>query len=540
MTWIEKLAAYEPKTEEERDGLAQILSAAEREGEGLLDRLSPEHITCTGFVMNPALDAVLFVYHNIYKSYSWTGGHADGDPDFLKVAMREVREETGIKSPFLLMGEILSVDILSVAAHNRKGDAVPAHRHFNITYGLIANPKEPVRAKPDENSDVAWIPVSQIEERVTEPHMLPIYQKMIARVREQRRRQAACMEKIASPLISWFPGAARAFPWRGIMEPYKVWISEIMLQQTRTEAVKAYYTRFLDRFPDISSLAAASQDEVNKYWEGLGYYSRAKNIRGAAQKIVADFGGAFPQSIEDIRALPGVGSYTAGAIASICFGLPSPAVDGNVLRVAARVTNCFCEIDRPAMKTTVTKNLEETYLQNLNSCNILTQALMELGATVCVPNGVPLCESCPLRAICLSKKAGTSDALPKRLPKKRRRREKYTVFLLHCGGTYALHKRADTGLLAGLWEWPNVAGICTLEQALEQASAWECHPLDLERTMPKKHIFTHIEWEMLGVEIACQEKSDVFVWVTLEEIRRRFSLPTAFRQFLGELDAGGT
>ncbi len=528
--WLKRLSAYQPQTPQEASDQKQILTAVNADGTLLLSRSrTAGHITCSGFIMNPALDAVLMVYHNIYDSFAWTGGHADGSNDFLAEAVREAKEETGITKPYPLSGEILSLDILPVKAHHKHGAKIPAHQHYNVTYGIIASQKEKLTIQPAENKAVKWIPVEQLKEVCREPHMLPIYEKIIARMRNCAQQQQNVMRSLAEPLLLWYPTHARTLPWRRDKEPYHIWVSEIMLQQTRVEAVIGYYERFLQKFPHVQALAAASQDEVNKCWEGLGYYSRAANLRKAAQTIVSQYNGVFPKTWEEVRRLPGIGDYTAGAICSICYELPTPAVDGNVLRVAARVTDHFCEIDRPERKAEITQQLSEIYKPG--SAGMLTQALMELGATVCLPNGQPLCEECPLRILCMGRKDGNVLRLPQRTAKKPRRREEFTVFILSCDGKYAVRKRETKGLLHGLWEFPNISGSCTTEEAIAQVSRWNCQPKDLIRTAQKKHIFTHVEWELYGVYLHCAYPDEQFVWKTASEIAAEISLPTAFRQF---------
>mgnify|MGYP002570892334 FL=1 len=481
--------------------------------------------------MDTRLEKVLMVYHRIYDSFAWTGGHADGSNDFLWTAVREAKEETGIRKPYPLTGAVLSLDILPVRAHQKNGTPVPEHQHYNVTYGLIADTRETLRIAPDENTAVDWIPVEKLSEICKEPHMLPVYEKVIARMRRWKAMQEQVMAQLTQPLLSWYPGHARDLPWRKNRQPYRVWLSEIMLQQTRVEAVKGYYQRFLETFPDIPALANAEQDQVNKCWEGLGYYSRAANLRKAAQVIVEQYGGAFPETWEEVRQLPGVGDYTAGAVCSICYDLPTPAVDGNVLRVAARIQDSFCEIDRPEQKAAVTRSLEQVYRNIPGQCGTMTQALMELGATVCLPNGQPRCEVCPLAELCLGKQYGDTMRLPQRTEKKPRRKEQYTVFVLCCDGKYAVRKRTAKGLLHGLWEYPNVSGICTTEEAIAQVSRWQCKPLDLTQTAERKHIFTHVEWELYGVYLTCGRQDEQFVWKTAAEIAAEISLPTAFRQF---------
>ena len=330
-------------------------------------------------------------------------------------------------------------------------------------------------------------------------------------------------------LLGWYDTAKRPLPWRADREPYHVWLSEIMCQQTRVEAVKAYYLRFLEALPDIPSLAECEEDRLLKLWEGLGYYSRARNLQKAAKRICSEYGGCFPTDYDSIRALPGIGDYTAAAISSICFGLPTPAVDGNVLRVWSRFFGDRSDIRLPETKKAVRTGLLPLY--EGADCGTLTQALMELGALVCRPNGEPDCEGCPLKSECASK-SGLWRELPMKSAPKPRRTEEKTVFLLRCGGAYALRKRQDSGLLAGLWELPNRSGILSAQEALDAAAEWGCKPDGVTRSTDKEHIFTHITWQMRGYELSCGAMPDCFRWAEEREVRETCSLPTAFRKFI--------
>ena len=331
-------------------------------------------------------------------------------------------------------------------------------------------------------------------------------------------------------LLPWYRAGHRELPWRLTREPYPIWLSEIMLQQTRVEAVKGYYARFLSTLPTVEALAGCDDDTLHKLWEGLGYYSRVRNLKKAAQVIISQYGGEFPQTYEKVLALPGIGEYTAGAICSIAFGLPTPAVDGNVLRVISRLTNDPSPIDAPATKKQVREKLAAVYPAEAGE---FTQALMELGATLCGPNWKPKCDSCPCQSICLSHQAGTAESLPVKSPKKEKRQEDRTVFILRYADRYALEKRPEKGLLAGLWQFPNVPGQLSLEEALDWAKP--LHPKDILRTVNRKHIFTHIQWNMTGYYLEVSDPGD-FHWFTPEEINTLAALPTAFRQFWEEID----
>ena len=332
-------------------------------------------------------------------------------------------------------------------------------------------------------------------------------------------------------LLPWYRENRRDLPWRADREPYHIWISEIMLQQTRVEAVKGYYARFLTALPTVEALAHCADDVLHKLWEGLGYYSRVRNLKKAAQVILEQYGGTFPKTYDEVLSLPGIGPYTAGAICSIAYNLPTPAVDGNVLRVFSRLTDDPSPIDLPETKKQVTQALATIYPRDAGD---FTQALMELGATVCGPNRKPDCSSCPCRELCMGCARGTADTLPKKAPKKEKRQEDRTVFILRCENRYALEKRPEKGLLAGLWQFPNVSGTLGTEDALAAVEAMGLQPRDLFREVFRKHIFTHIQWNMKGIYLEVTDTDGTFQWFTEEQINTEAALPTAFRQFWEE------
>lgn len=333
-----------------------------------------------------------------------------------------------------------------------------------------------------------------------------------------------------SLIPEWYSASRRLLPWRQDPTPYHTWIAEIMLQQTRIEAVIPYYERFLRELPDVPALAAVSEDRLLKLWEGLGYYSRARNLKKAAVLLMEHYCGELPASASELRKLPGIGDYTAGSIASISFGLPEPAVDGNVLRVMTRLLACADDIAAPSTKRAVTELLRAHYPGG-DDAALLTEGIMELGETVCLPNGSPLCGRCPLRALCLAHQAGNELSYPVKTVKKPRRIEDRTVLLLRCGTRYAIRKRPGSGMLAGLWEFPNAEGRLTEEAVLSLASDWDAAPHRAEPFGSAKHIFTHVEWHMSGFLVDCACESPFFLWKTPEEIARDYSLPTAFRAF---------
>lgn len=339
------------------------------------------------------------------------------------------------------------------------------------------------------------------------------------------------LERLPGLLLPWYGQGHRQLPWRADREPYHIWLSEVMLQQTRVEAVRDYYTRFLAALPDIPALAGCDNDTLHKLWEGLGYYSRARNLKKAAQVIVERWGGEFPETYEDVLSLPGIGAYTAGAICSIAYDLPTPAVDGNVLRVTSRLLDDPAPIDLPETKKRVGEALGKVYPKQAGD---FSQALIELGATVCGPNRAPDCGRCPCREICLGYQNGTARQLPVKAPKRQRREEDRTVLILSCGGRYALEKRPQRGLLAGLWQFPNTQGHLDTAQALAYAQALGLRPREVRREIFRKHIFTHIQWNMKGVYLEVGETAGSFCWFTAEQIHRQAALPTAFRQFWEE------
>ncbi|MDD5863164.1 MAG: A/G-specific adenine glycosylase [Firmicutes bacterium] len=332
-------------------------------------------------------------------------------------------------------------------------------------------------------------------------------------------------------LLPWYRENRRELPWRQTKDAYPIWLSEIMLQQTRVEAVKGYYARFLAALPTVQALADCDDDTLHKLWEGLGYYSRVRNLKKAAQVIVTEYGGIFPRTYDAVLGLPGIGEYTAGAICSIAFDLPTPAVDGNVLRVFSRLTDDPSPIDLPAVKAKVRGSLAAIYPKEAGA---FTQALMELGATLCGPNRKPDCKNCPCRGICLGFQNGTAESLPVKSPKKERRQEDRTVFIFRCDGRYALEKRPNRGLLAGLWQFPNVPGHLTTAQALSQAEQMGLRPREVLREVERKHIFTHIQWNMKGIYLEVSEAGGGYRWLSPEEIDAQAALPTAFRLFWEE------
>ena len=345
------------------------------------------------------------------------------------------------------------------------------------------------------------------------------------------RMERKALRNIVAPLIAWYRENARVLPWRENPEPYRVWVSEIMLQQTRVEAVKPYYNRFLSALPDIAALAAAPEEQLLKLWEGLGYYSRVRNLQKAAKKVMEEFGGVLPADYEQLKTLPGIGEYTAGAIASIAFGIAVPVVDGNVLRVISRVTGNFEQIDAPACKKRMWQQLDEILPKQ--APGDFNQALMELGATVCLPSGAPLCESCPLKEQCAARQNGWIEQLPVRAPKKQKRLEERTVLLFWQGGRVGLRRRPSKGLLAGMWEFPSISGKMEEGEVRKFLLDQGAKLRSIYALPPARHVFTHIVWEMKGyaVELArLPKEGDLQFWEP-QALLESAALPSAFRAY---------
>lgn len=340
------------------------------------------------------------------------------------------------------------------------------------------------------------------------------------------------LKEMVAPLLSWFSGNARKLLWRDDPTAYHVWVSEIMLQQTRVEAVKPFYARFTGALPNVEALACCPEDQLLKLWEGLGYYNRVRNMQKAAQKVVDEYGGIMPTDYEALLLLPGIGSYTAGAVASIAGGQAVPAVDGNVLRVISRI--CASEAD--ITKQSVKRKMEETLLQVIpaDAPGAFNQALMELGATVCLPNGAPECGHCPVAHLCLAGKNGSWAHIPVKAAKKPRRIEQRTVLVIRDSEHAAVRRRPGKGLLAGLYELPNVEGHLTQDQALAQAVSLGFSPIRIRPLEDAKHIFSHVEWQMKGYLVLVEEQEkagDGILFIEPELTQRDYPIPAAFAAY---------
>lgn len=349
------------------------------------------------------------------------------------------------------------------------------------------------------------------------------------------------LEDIPKPLLKWYDDNRRILPWREEPTPYRVWVSEIMLQQTRVEAVKPYFERFMHALPDIESLAGAPEEMLLKLWEGLGYYNRVRNLQKAAVQMMEEYGGRMPSEVHELLHLKGIGSYTAGAIASIAFGKKAPAVDGNVLRVLSRIRKDEADISLPAVK----KRVEEELLQVMpDRAGDFNQAMMEIGAMICIPNGAPYCEKCPLSGICLAYADGVQTEYPKKSSKKPRTIEEKTVLIIRDANRTALRKRPKTGLLAGMYEFPMLEGFKSADEVTEWLAGKGLHILRIVPLQEAKHIFTHKEWHMCGYMIRVDElepKGSQLLeehWIFAEkgETEEKYPVPSAFAAYTGYLN----
>ncbi|MCD7862607.1 MAG: A/G-specific adenine glycosylase [Lachnospiraceae bacterium] len=347
-------------------------------------------------------------------------------------------------------------------------------------------------------------------------------------------RRAAVVRNFTENLLHYYKEKKRSLPWREDTNPYHVWVSEIMLQQTRVEAVKSYYMRFLEALPDVEALANVGEERLLKLWEGLGYYSRARNLQKAAHVIVEEYGGSMPQTGAELIKLPGIGSYTAGAIASISFGEVIPAVDGNVLRVLSRVFADGRDISLPQVK----RDYEELLKASMSreQPGEFNQAMMEVGAMVCVPNGQPKCESCPLSSFCEAHANDTWDRYPYKTPKKPRVIENRTVLILRDEKRTAIVKRPVRGLLAGMYEFPVMEGYATKQEVLMDLEDKGIRAVRIQPLEDAVHIFTHKEWHMKAYLIRVDELTAYtppqgWLFVDAADTRETYPIPSAYAKY---------
>ena len=354
---------------------------------------------------------------------------------------------------------------------------------------------------------------------------------------KRKTEEAERLSKLPDRLLDWYHKNKRELPWRDKNNAYYTWVSEIMLQQTRVEAVKPYFTRFIQMLPDVQALAECPEERLLKLWEGLGYYNRIRNMQEAARTVMEQHEGKIPADYEKILELKGIGSYTAGAIASIAYQIPVPAVDGNVLRVVTRLTENGADILKQSTKKQVEQLLKE--IIPADAPGDFNQALMELGAMVCVPNGTALCDACPAAEFCLAHRNGTVEQYPVKAAKKPRIIEERTVFVIQDGSETVIRRRPKKGLLAGLYELPNTEGYLDQGQALCYVEQLGLEPLYIEELKPAKHIFSHIEWRMRAyrVKVASVESaaSAGFIFVNRKQTEEKYTIPSAFGAYAGYL-----
>ena len=345
------------------------------------------------------------------------------------------------------------------------------------------------------------------------------------------------IKEIAKPLLAWYDSNRRVLPWREDPTPYRVWVSEIMLQQTRVEAVKPYFERFMKKLPTIEALACAPEEDLLKLWEGLGYYNRVRNLQKAAIQIVEQYDGNMPQEYEELQKLKGIGSYTAGAISSIAYGKANPAVDGNVLRVLSRIREDDRLISDTRVKTAVEEELREVIPKDRPG--EFNQALMEIGACVCVPNGAPHCEECPLEDICMAHADGVETEYPRKKSGKARTIEDKTILIIRDENKTVLRKRENKGLLAGMYEFPTMDGHHTAEEVTRYLSENGLKTIRIRTLEDAKHIFSHKEWHMKGYMIRVDEleprsSEGIFadwIYIEPEDTREKYPIPAAFAAY---------
>lgn len=366
------------------------------------------------------------------------------------------------------------------------------------------------------------------------------------RVRLEVGENEEQLRKIPMPLLNWYDNSHRILPWREEPTPYRVWVSEIMLQQTRVEAVKPYFERFMEALPNIESLAQAQEDVLLKLWEGLGYYNRVRNLQKAAIQIQTDYKGEMPSEFEELLKLSGIGSYTAGAVSSIAFGKKNPAVDGNVLRVVSRL----CADKSDILDSKVKKQMELDLLEIMPSDRPgdFNQAMMELGAMICAPNGMPKCDLCPLHFLCKAKEENNMMDYPKKTPKKARTLEDKTILVIRDENKAVIRKRAGKGLLAGMYEFPTLEGHKTAEEVIEYLGNIPLKVIRIQKLQDSKHIFSHKEWHMIGYAVRVDELAEKpdgaldktpendFLLIEPMETQEKYPIPTAFSAYTNYLN----
>lgn len=346
------------------------------------------------------------------------------------------------------------------------------------------------------------------------------------------------VKQFQEDLMNWYEKEARDLPWRRESSPYGIWVSEMMLQQTRVETVIPYYNRFMKAFPDVFDLALGEEDQLLKLWQGLGYYARARNLKKGAEMVVKNYQGKIPEDRDELMKIPGIGPYMSSAIASMAFQKPVASLDGNLYRVLARIFLWEEEI-KGVHSRRVLADLAENLLCRERPGDF-NQAMMDLGATICIPNGAPLCGQCPVSVHCQAYREEKTDSIPVKTVKKPRKILDKTVFLVRYPNHVVLRKRPNQGLLASLWEFPNVDGHLSWKQAQHFLKLGGIMSLDFHEIGDSKHIFSHIEWRMKGYEIVLNDRiliTDAFPysqwqWVEVDMLHQEYSIPSAFRDYM--------
>ena len=365
-------------------------------------------------------------------------------------------------------------------------------------------------------------------------HVSPDSLEIADRVPVYMVEKEAVAAGLATPLLQYYDAHRRILPWRENPTAYGVWVSEIMLQQTRVEAVKPYFARFMEALPDIKSLAEAKEEKLLKLWEGLGYYSRVRNLGKAAQKVMSDYDGEMPSDVEELLKLPGIGTYTAGAISSIAYGKVAPAVDGNVLRVMSRIF----KDDRDILNAQVKRDWEALLMRTMSKerPGDFNQAMMEIGAMVCVPNGAPKCDICPFAGICQAHLCGEELQYPYKAPKKERIIEERTILILRDEDKVALTKRPAQGLLAGMYEFPVIEGHVAENEVIAYLKEKGLQALRITELEDAKHIFSHKEWHMKGYMIRVDELTrgevpEDWLFVEPKKAEDSYPIPSAYAKY---------
>ncbi|KAB3526242.1 A/G-specific adenine glycosylase [Alkaliphilus serpentinus] len=356
---------------------------------------------------------------------------------------------------------------------------------------------------------------------------------------ETRLFQEDKITEFQRKLLQWYKNHQRKMPWRGSSSPYEIWVSEIMLQQTRVDTVIPYYKRFIDRLPNLKALAEVEDHQLLKLWEGLGYYSRVRNMKETAKFLMEKHAGAFPKRAKELMELKGIGEYTAGAIASICFGERVAAVDGNVLRVMARLTGSTMDIKDAKVKREIIHQVK-SLLPAVDIGNF-NQALIEVGAIICKPNSKPDCFNCPIIAECIAYEKGLQNEIPIKSPRAEKKQQEITVLLMEHKGRFAIKKRTHSKLLKDLWEFPNIEGKKSSVELTKLLKEWGLKVIECQPLKNSKAIFTHIQWILSGYYLAVEEVQDMerdLMWVTKEELLREYSMASAFKEFRRQLIDG--